>query len=226
MVWDLNYQAVWHFSEDGLGLRYDSTCNHYDAIPYNYEGDEAVLGQIYGADDFDGINDHLRTGVSFDYDYRTISFWVNSDVKPQSDPNVILSQDADELKYGLFYANIQSDGLHAKAGGEGKGGDFIFDININTWYMVQLVRDHQITKYYVNGDLVDTGDSGDAGSSWDANPNLVIGASRCYDRLFDGIIDEVRVSNIARSSDWILTEYNNQNNPSGFFNIGQEESGP
>ncbi|KYK25128.1 hypothetical protein AYK24_05335 [Thermoplasmatales archaeon SG8-52-4] len=225
-IWDSNYQAVWHLSEDETDLRHDSTINIRHATPYNYDGDEATNdGIIGGADEFDGINDHLRTGVSFDYDFRTISFWIKTDVKPLSDPNAILSQNADTLKYGLLYANIQSDGLHAKAGGEGAGEEFIFDIDLNSWYMVQLIRDHLITKYYINGILVDTGDSGNLGSVWNPNPNLVIGSSREYDRLFEGILDEVRVSDIARSSGWILTEYNNQNNPSSFLSFGVEEIG-
>ena len=225
-VWDSNYQAVWHLSEEGLGLRYDSTNNENHGTPYHFEGDEAVSGKIDGADEFDGNNDHIRTGVSFDYDYRTVSFWINTDNKPSSDPNAILSQNADTLNYGQIYANIQSDGLHAKAGGEGAGGEFIFNINLDTWYLVQLIRDHQITKYYVNGNLIDTGNSGNTGSSHGANPNLIIGSSRYYDRLFDGITDELRVSNIVRSSDWISTEYNNQNNPSSFYSVGPEEAGP
>jgi hypothetical protein len=35
----------------------------------------------------------------------------------------------------------------------------------------------------------------------------------------DGIIDEVRISNVARSADWITTEYNNQSNPN-FYSVG------
>jgi len=224
-VWDSNYKSVWHLAEKGTGLRFDSTVNDIDANPNGYDGDEGIdNGKISGADYFDGNNDHLRTGYSFDYDYRTISFWINTEVKPQSDPNAILSQNAYTLTYGQIYANIQSDGLHAKAGGEGKGEEFIFNINTNSWYMVQLVRDHQITKYYLNGNLIDTGNSGNTGSTSGANPNLVIGASRYYDRLYDGVIDELRVSNIARSLYWISTEYNNQNDPSNFFSLGQEES--
>ncbi len=40
----------------------------------------------------------------------------------------------------------------------------------------------------------------------------------------NGAIDEVRVSNIARSSDWISAEYKNQSNPSAFYAIGSEQS--
>ena len=40
---------------------------------------------------------------------------------------------------------------------------------------------------------------------------------------FNGLIDEVRLSSTARSSDWILTSYNNQSSPSSFYNVGAEE---
>jgi hypothetical protein len=39
----------------------------------------------------------------------------------------------------------------------------------------------------------------------------------------DGILDEVRVSRVARSADWILAEHNNQSDPDGFYTIGIEE---
>jgi|GEM_PF-966816 len=41
--------------------------------------------------------------------------------------------------------------------------------------------------------------------------------------LFNGIIDESRISNSARSSQWITTEYNNQNSTSTFHSLGAEE---
>jgi hypothetical protein len=40
--------------------------------------------------------------------------------------------------------------------------------------------------------------------------------------LADGTIDEVRVSSMVRSADWIVTEYNNQSAPSSFAAIGSE----
>ena len=42
---------------------------------------------------------------------------------------------------------------------------------------------------------------------------------------FQGLVDEIRISNKFRDSGWIITEYNNQNNPSGFLEIGPEEGG-
>ncbi len=43
-------------------------------------------------------------------------------------------------------------------------------------------------------------------------------------RQFHGIIDEVRFSDIARSSYWIYTNYNNQNDPRNFSSVGPEET--
>ena len=41
---------------------------------------------------------------------------------------------------------------------------------------------------------------------------------------FDGKLDEVRLSNIARSSAWIQTSYNNMNEPSLFSTRSPEET--
>ena len=38
----------------------------------------------------------------------------------------------------------------------------------------------------------------------------------------DGVIDEARVSSTVRSANWILTEYNNQNDPSSFYILSPE----
>ncbi len=44
-------------------------------------------------------------------------------------------------------------------------------------------------------------------------------------RYFRGYFDEARVSNTARSADWILTEYRNQSSPSTFLSAGAEGGG-
>jgi len=38
-----------------------------------------------------------------------------------------------------------------------------------------------------------------------------------------GTIDEVKVASVARSADWVKTEYNNQNSPSTFYSVANEE---
>ncbi len=40
------------------------------------------------------------------------------------------------------------------------------------------------------------------------------------DRTFDGQLDELRLSNVARSADWILTQYRDHDDPAGFVTVG------
>lgn len=42
-------------------------------------------------------------------------------------------------------------------------------------------------------------------------------------RGYNGSVDEVRFMNVARTADWILTEYRNQNAPYTFYNVSVEE---
>ena len=64
----------------------------------------------------------------------------------------------------------------------------------------------------------------------DANPVIIGGRTDGTD-MFDGLLDEVRISDTPRSACWITTDYNNQKWPdkddhgaSGFFTLGTEES--
>ena len=43
-----------------------------------------------------------------------------------------------------------------------------------------------------------------------------------FQQWFSGTIDEVRLSNVARSANWITTEYNNQKPGSTFVSLGGE----
>jgi hypothetical protein len=40
--------------------------------------------------------------------------------------------------------------------------------------------------------------------------------------LFDGSMDEVRISKVCRSQEWITTQFNNQNDVSSFLKFGRE----
>ena len=54
-------------------------------------------------------------------------------------------------------------------------------------------------------------------SRWPATPSST---------YWNGMLDEVRISNTARSADWIKTEYNNQSAPASFYSLGTELASP
>jgi len=69
----------------------------------------------------------------------------------------------------------------------------------------------------------DTGTETDR-TYWDTD--LRIGQCGAAQRRLDGLVTEVRVSNIARSAEWIMTCYNNQYSPSTFCIVGSEQPKP
>jgi hypothetical protein len=94
------------------------------------------------------------------------------------------------------------------------------------WHHVTVSWDSALTlKMYLDG-------SEDIDGGWDiGTPSLptALGATFTLGGYsgsggdLDGILDEVRVSRVARSADWILAEHNNMSDPDGFYTIGLEE---
>jgi hypothetical protein len=223
MVWDSNYQAVWHMSEYGTGLRNDSTSHYHHGTPYNYDGDEGIdNGMIGGCDNFDGINDYINTKVTFDYKYRTVSFWFNADSFPSSYIDCIIFQQSDELIYGSFHAGVKSDAIRLNA-----AQDNTFPpspASPKTWYYCHMIRNGTICEYFINSYLYYISQANSGGPSSNPNKFTVIGTHRVVGSwCFDGSIDEIRILDKALSKEWVITEYNNQNDPSNFLSFGPEE---
>lgn len=95
---------------------------------------------------------------------------------------------------------------------------------LNTWNYVTCAYDGSTFAFYLNGSLVNSGSATGGpygGGVGDYNTDVTIGTD-ALGNYFTGGIDEVRVSNSARSADWIATEYNNQSSPGAFYSLGSE----
>jgi hypothetical protein len=79
---------------------------------------------------------------------------------------------------------------------------------------------------YVNGVLVSSATKSGKILSSDKAPLRIgcRGTGTGTERYLTGFLDEVRISKIARSSSWISTCYNNQNDPSTFYTVGAVET--
>lgn len=215
-VWGSNYEGVWHLSEDPAGIIYDSTSNNHDCISYgSMNSGDSVLGKIDGALDFDGNDDYIQWESVFSQKTATYSLWLY----PHSvtGTHVFLGWNSFVSRLYLNYiGNIRVETIESME-------IFIFDeFNIaeHEWYNIVVVRDGDIGNLYINGfwvqQIVITG----AANLWVNS----IGGTNDEWNMFDGNIDEVRISNYTYSSDWIKTEYNNQYNPQSFLTIGSEKS--
>ncbi|MEI6144301.1 MAG: LamG domain-containing protein, partial [Candidatus Berkelbacteria bacterium] len=88
------------------------------------------------------------------------------------------------------------------------------------WYLETYVRDGATMSFYRNGEKIADDQILPGGASGDTFINGVGDWSR-----YKGSLDEAQISTVARSADWIKTEYNNQNDVSVFYSLAATEAG-
>ena len=222
LVWDSNFVMVQHLKENS-STRYDSTVNVNNGTAYGGIK-KSITGKIDGTDEFDGVDDYITMPSSTSLNISgpfTIEGWFRS--------NRGLKQEANAWyggtnKYGAYELGWQgwSDGWTISI--YSRGTRFYVDSrNVympqGEWHYVVGQYDGQYLRIFFDGLLTISKYVGPV--NIDNNKNaLTIGR---YGQSWNGTIDEVRISNVARTPDWILTSCNNQKNPSTFCAIGNEE---
>ncbi len=218
-VWDDNYKGVWHLSEDPTGTIYDSTLNNNDGTSYgSMSSGDQVSGKIDGSIEFDGDDDYIDCGNENSLDITgdiTIEFWVNGvSFSNDLDPD-ILTKGSYTQAYstwinddGAVYFQLNGDSLFSSS-----------KLSLGEWYSVVCVRSGTNRMIYING----TEDISDTFSPAIETITETLTIARSPDNL-NGTLDEIRLSNVARSANWIITEYNNQYDPKSFYSVGKENS--
>ncbi len=239
-VWSNYYQAVWHLRElgvGGVGEFKDSTSNHNNgqggqtgANPPARVAAKIGYGQSFTAasNQFIQVPDSSSLQITGPI---TIEAWINGSSWTDSGGG-------NKSILGRQYLSGQQDAYQIavwpSASGSSTPYGFLTSgpvsgntVTTGSWYHVALnLTSGGIAYLHRNGVRIAT----QASSSISIDSNRVIiggeenGAGTPVDQLFDGMIDEVRISNIARDSNWITTEYNNQNSPITFHYRNASES--
>jgi len=247
-VWDDNYNGVWHLSEDPSGTApqmKDSTSNNNDGSSQgSMTAGNQVTGQIDGSLDFDGSNHYIQTTSS---ELKTaaaitISVWFKADVTTGAH-HIVWEGKGTENGWGAgatghheMHINVgayDQDNILGCFYGTNEDAaapnviriDTAFSDTANFHYAVFVVTNPDSSpagELFLDGVSKGT-DTGDQTGRADWDTNLRIGRPGADQRYFDGMVDEVRISNTARSADWIETCYNNQNSPSAFCSVGSEQ---
>jgi len=216
---------------------FDSTINDNDGVAHGGV-DLYVDGKIDGADRFDGVDDYIRIADDSTLDgdgswsEMTVEFWVKSTSDNQR-ATIILAK-RDTSSYGSYQIGFDSAGssqifwgLYLSSGyGETNYADTP-SLMTNQWYHVVGTFDSPTIKLYINGVLEATGSKSGLIAATDGTPIRLgcRGSGSGTERHLEGGLDEVRISNIARSPAWISTSFNNEHDTSSFYSIGSEEAG-
>jgi len=222
-VWDSNFVGVWHMGDAGPTYAYDSTSN-------NNTGTQSggvtfgATGQIGETTSYDGSNDKVSTTLDVQpsaMPQTTWTAWIKPTTAighPSTGHRCVFSDDDGGYDRGVE-STRSNDGYFNIFTGSGTWKPTTPDINQWQYIVVEYTPTNIL--FYKNGTQYSYGS---APSGQASNNKFTIGTNPGFTEYFQGLIDEIRVSNIARSASWIATEYNNQNNPESFYTIGEEEA--
>jgi hypothetical protein len=102
-------------------------------------------------------------------------------------------------------------------------------VNDGTWHHIAAVHNGSSGYVYLYRDGVPDGSVSGAGarstnSGQGVNISFKDNSGCTY--AYVGLLDEIRVSGVVRTADWIQTEYANQYSPSTFYNVSPKVSSP
>lgn len=221
------FQGVWHLGENVNDSTGDATVNNFNGISPDSARPASVVGIIGKCRFFNGISSFItmpnttKSRISFPQNSQyTVSAWVYVQ-KPDSLSHVILSKG--NAQYFLWYTSIHlSSTLWEFADYRSESGWDLATARITAgeWVFIAGVHDGTSHMLYINGERVDTLIDYPFNVVRSDQSDLMIGrfaqfmASPTDDEgfcYFNGSIDEVQISSVARSAQWIKLSYQNQN---------------
>jgi len=230
-VWDSNYKGVWHLKEaTGVSIA-DSTSNGNTGTPLN--APVQTTGYVDGSLSFNGTTQYATTPITAVYQQFTLSAWIKPSSVGSGWPNI--------MSKNSFYATSWTDwpvAFFCSAAGTSAwiqispGTDYSTSLLATTptftpdqWHHVVVTYNGSTLRAYADGAYNQVTGSYTLPSN---SRNWAIGraafeyAGGVGNSIYKGSMDEVRICNVARSADWILTEYRSQSSPSTFYTVGSE----
>lgn len=243
-VWDANFRGVWHLNQSGNGTAgefADSTSNGNDGRGGNGTSSAVpsrVAGQIGYGNSFDNSNDYIQVpysssiGITTDI---TTSGWVKRNTLTSSndfDPIMTKGDTNQAIDYEFGICHIYSEcssnnnAIDFQAGnGSPSGVASTGSVSANAWNYLSVTRSGSTVRFYINGVLDRTTTMANSFSN-NTGYNLLIGADDLGTNFgyFNGVLDELRLSNTARSTDWTRAEYLTGSNQMNTFASEQTQA--
>jgi len=227
-VWTTNYTWVHHLTGTTDSSANSRNLSNLAGVPTA----TSTGGQIGGAYIYDGNDAHYNSTDYLSYfstSVATIEAWVKQTGTPPTVSPSLWSGDP-------IISNLDAEiglGSWNNAGGNKFGAlnydgnaDYVHATSTNDVW-THLVFVHTGGNVYLYQDGVSMGSAASGNTTDEASTSylLLAGSPSGGGQYFVGSIDEVRVSNVARSADWINTEWCNQagSGTCAFYALGADE---
>ncbi len=196
------------------GFMGDSTANNNTGTSAGVMGAmDQVAGQIDGSLDFDGFDDQINVpdSASLDIagDKMTVSAWILPDfIETTPSGFFIVGKFATVATWRLWFRDGSDDFRFRINAGGSSTGVTTTDLSWTAGTPHYLVGVYNGTNMIIYWDGSQEATTAKTGTLSTNDEDLTIGQRGAAPLLpFDGIIDEVRVANVARSDDWITAQY-------------------
>src|SRR3989338_10569368 len=194
---DSNTIALLHFNENSGNTLFDETLNNNDGT---ITGANWTLDSISGsALEFDGIDDKISIAKTSSVDL-TDEVTLESNIKRKSGTDGMIIS-----KNGPYFMAIRNNvivgGIYANGGGSNtwteSSGTTILQQNI--WYYLKITYNRTAINVYIDNNLENS--TPKTGQMPQVSQSTFLGwGEPGHDQFFTGIIDDARISDIARNS--------------------------
>ena len=225
-VWNNGYVGVWHLGAANDTTQKDSTTNRLDFVCADGDVGKVDLavssGAVGGAVGFNRGEDKkggLSVGDSSDVlagsDDLTLEAWIYPTQIDTVNNRFILAKRASSANATYYvYANNGREGTPTIAVSKGSNdsnatypGAKTDPPPVNSWTHMAFTRvgSTKAVKEYLDGtNLLSVTQTGTAGSLYNGGYSVVLGNDKTTSAsCFPGNIDEVRISSVARSAEWV-----------------------
>jgi hypothetical protein len=222
------FQGVWHMAQTGNTTAKDATANHFDGTPHGMSAASSVSGAVGIAQTFNGSSSYIdiANSASGKLNFQengvySLSAWVYTEAVTDSFHLIVgKSHDQYSLKLTKTILGVgekwEFNEYHGLTGWQISEDT---PVVAKTWKYVTGVRNGTAQCLYVDGVIADSSFWLQPGTNArNTSEDVTIGRylhAITYladegNGAFSGIIDEVRISSVACSADWIRLCYMNQ----------------
>ncbi|MFO7669135.1 MAG: DUF2341 domain-containing protein, partial [Bacteroidales bacterium] len=229
-TWSNGFVSVYHLDDDendALGINNGTNV-----------GSDNIAGIINDGRDFEYVDtqDRIELGdFGLIGSSLTISAWIHPESFTIPDARILSkATGSDSQEHWWMLSTIDNTELCFWLRTGSTTNIYEPDVSILTtasWQYVSAVYDGSKMYIFHNGALNGTGLDITGNLNLGPSVDIAIGnqpfsAFADGEKPFDGIIDEVRISSVARTSSWLTAEYNNISSPGTFYTLGSLVDNP
>ncbi len=226
-TWDSNYVGVWHLNSTSSPSR-DSTSHANSGTWFNAPSpvSNAQIGTGLSFTQASNQNATISSTFGLGTASVTMSAWVYLPSTSLHGAFVKIGGTSPNQGYAMGVGSTDFDtagNLFVLLYEGNRWLPTTTSLGSNAWHYVTMVIDASSFPIgYVDGVNVYQPGTGTAPLAPQSSLTSIGGyiSSTATQRHVTATIDEVEISNTARSAGWIATQYNNQNSPSTFYTIG------